>query len=573
MFEPNAITTCDFYKIGHVFQYPANTEVIYSNFTPRSNRLAPTVDGKKLENVVSLGYQGMIKEWIIDAFDQYFFKLPVEEVIAEFDRRNNTSLGQGSVNSDHIRKLHEIGHLPLKIKILPEGTVTKCGIPHMTVKNTRGPEFAWVTYWVTNALETLFSAEAWKVSTTASIAYEYRRILNKYAEKTGSPLDFVMWQGHDFSMRGMSGVHDAARSGLGHLLWFLGTDTIPAIDYAEQFYNAKNSFVGGSVAATEHSVMCAGGMESEIETFRRIIEDVYPAGIVSIVSDTWDYWNVLTVIAPKLKNIIMNRKPDALGNAKVVFRPDSGDPVEILCGIEIPVVDSVDEAADDLVDRVLHSTPFAERGEDNPSGIYLINGEYYKVSLHMEWNRYDKLYYYYDGFYGLKAEVVELTPAQKGSVQILWEEFGGTITETGHKLLDSHVGLIYGDSITLDRMNQILRRLDEKGFASANVVFGIGSYTYQYLTRDTFGFAMKATWGVFGGESRELFKDPITDSGVKKSAKGLLRVEYENGEYVLYDQQTEEQESQGCLITVYEDGKLLVDESLDIIRQRASSFL
>lgn len=577
-FEVNPILACDFYKVGHVFQYPKNTEVIYSNFTPRSNRLAPIVAGKQLEDVVCIGYASMVQEFLIESFNKNFFSKPVDEVVAEFDRRNNTSLGEGSVNSDHIRALHAIGFLPLEIKTLPEGTVTKCGIPHMTVRNTRGEDFQWITYWVTNALETLFSTEAWKISTNASIALAYRRILQMYALETGTPLDFVLWQGHDFSMRGMSGIHDAARSGVGHLAFFLGTDTIPAIQYAEEYFGAKGDFIGGSVPATEHSVMCAGGFESELETFRRITQDVYPSGIVSIVSDTWDFWNVLTVIAPKLKNVIMNRTPDALGNAKVVFRPDSGDPVEILCGIEIENVDTIDEAADIMIDEEVESTPHGECGSNVVSRIFRVAGKLQEVSVNLEWNRYDKQYYFYDGFYGLRSKDVELTPQQKGAVEVLWNEFGGTLTEKGYRMLDSHVGLIYGDSITPDRAYEILRRLKDKGFASGNVVFGIGSYTYQYSTRDTFGFAMKATYGVFGGEGRELFKDPITDrdangNSVKKSAKGLLRVEYEGGKFVLYDQQTPEQEQQGALRTIYKDGQMFNQETLGQIRTRAASFI
>ncbi len=112
------------------------------------------------------------------------------------------------------------------------------------------------------------------------------------------------------------------------------------------------------------------------------------------------------------------------------------------------------------------------------------------------------------------------------------------------------------------------QQLEAKGFASNNVVFGIGSYTYNYLTRDTFGFAVKATRGQVNGQARELFKDPITDSGVKKSAKGLLRVEKSKDGFVLFDQQTAEQEQQGALKTVFENGQLLRECSLDEIRER-----
>jgi len=153
-------------------------------------------------------------------------------------------------------------------------------------------------------------------------------------------------------------------------------------------------------------------------------------------------------------------------------------------------------------------------------------------------------------------------------VQCLWEIFGGTETAQGYKVLNERVGLIYGDSITLERAQNILKGLSAKGFASNNLVFGIGSYTYNYLTRDTFGFAVKATWGQVNGVGRKLFKDPVTDSGVKKSAKGLLRVEQAENGFELFDQQSFEQENMGALQTVFENGQLLREYSLDQIRER-----
>ena len=296
----------------------------------------------------------------------------------------------------------------------------------------------------------------------------------------------------------MSGIADAVQNGSGHLTSFIGTDTVAAIDYLEEYYNAEG-VIGVSVPATEHSVMCMGTKDDEIETFRRLVEDLYPKGIVSIVSDTWDFWQVITEFADTLKDKILARQPNELGLAKVVFRPDSGDPIKIICG-----------------------------DPDAPKG----------------------------------------SPAYKGAVECLWEIFGGTETDAGYKVLNERVGLIYGDSITLERANHILNGLMAKGFASNNIVLGIGSYTYQYMTRDSFGFAMKATWGQVNGEGRSIFKDPITDSGLKKSAKGLLRVEREGDDFILYDEQTPEQEAAGAFVTIFEDGEILVDDTLENIRAR-----
>jgi len=457
----NPLMSIDFYKADHRRQYPTGTEYVYSNFTPRSDRLANTLDGFD-QRVVFLGLQAYIKRVLMGQWQTEFFDKPKADVIKKYKRRMDTSLGEGAVPMDHIEALHDLGYLP------------------------------------TNYIETSISAETWKPCTTATLAYEYKRLLVEYANKTGAPIEGVAIQAHDFSFRGMSGSEDAALAGLGHLTSFIGTDTVAAIDYAEDIYNASE-VVGVSVPATEHSVMCMGTKDSEIETFRRLINDLYPKGIVSIVSDTWDFWKVITEFVVELKDDILKRQPNELGLAKTVFRPDSGDPVKVICG---------------------------------------------------------------------DADAKPGTPEFKGAVECLWEIFGGTETDKGYKLLNERVGLIYGDSITLERAKAILEQLEAKGFASTNIVFGIGSYTYQYLTRDTFGFAMKATWGQVNGEGREIFKDPITDKGEKKSAAGLLRVEKTENGFELFDRQTAEQEKQGALETVFLDGKLIKDVTFEEIRNR-----
>lgn len=511
----NPLNAIDFYKTGHKVQYPEGTEMVYSNFTPRSNRL---FNGNSNE-IVFFGLQGFIEWFLIDLWEESFFNQPKDEVVAAYKRRLDTSLGPDSVDVSHIAELHDLGYLPLQIKALPEGSKVPMKVPVLTVKNTI-PKF----FWLVNYLESVMSAELWKSCTVATIAAEYKELFVRYAKETGSPVDFCSLQGHDFSSRGMSGYYDASQSGAGHLLSFVGTDTVSSIDYLENYYgaNAEKELVGCSVPATEHSVMCMGGSDDEIGTFRRLICDLYPTGIVSIVSDTWDFWKVLSEYTVTLKDEIMARQPNALGLNKVVFRPDSGDPVEILCGLT----------------------------DDDFS---LRDGVYYR--------RID----------GRITDQVITESEVKGAVEVLWDIFGGTETDEGYKVLDEHVGLIYGDSITLGRAEAILGRLKDKGFASCNVVFGIGSYTYQYNTRDTFGFAMKATAGIVNGELREIFKDPATDKGTKKSAKGLLRVERENGEYVLYDQQTEAQEASGELQTVFRNGKLENFQTLAEIRQRLAS--
>lgn len=537
MYTPNPITAFDFYKADHRRQYPDGTDMVYSNFTPRSDRLANVIHDQWEGKIVFAGLQALLIQFFVREFNEKFFSQPKEKVVKAFARRMLTSLGPNNIGTKHIEALHDLGYLPIHIKALPEGSRVPMKVPVLTVKNTH-PDF----FWLTNAFETVLSLGLWKACTSATIAKEYRKMLDRYAAITGTDPAFVDWQGHNFSMRGMSGMDDAVVVDFGHLLSFFGTDTIPGIDFAEEYYgaDAEKEMIGGSVAATEHSVMCMGMQDGEVETFRRLIEDIYPEGIVSIVSDTWDFWKVMTEIAPSLKDKIMAR------NGKVVFRPDSGDPVKILTGYR--VAESLVAAKDAYYEDYTHVFEAA-----------YVYGKIYKIEPDY-WHSGD----FYE--YRVKDEISEAEA--KGAVQVLWETFGGTETSTGYKMLDSHVGLIYGDSITLERAKAILERLEAKGFASGNVVFGIGSYTYEYVTRDTFGFAMKATAGSVNGGLREIFKDPATDSGTKKSAKGLLRVEFENGSYVLYDQQTPEQEEQGCLQTVFKDGKMFNVQTLAEIRQR-----
>lgn len=479
----NPLLLTDGYKVDHRRQYPTGTTLVYSNWTPRKSRL------EGVDEVVFFGLQYFIKKYILEDFENHFFKQPKEKVLAQYERRINNYLGENQVGTKHIADLHDLGYIPMVIKALPEGAIIPMKVPMFTMYNTL-PDF----FWLTNYFETLVSAMVWMPCTSATLARQYRLILDKFANETSSAPEFVDWQGHDFSMRGMAGIEASLISAMGHLTSFTGTDTIPAIELLEDYYGADSDreLIGGSVSATEHSVMCMGTIEDEIGTFRRLICEVYPKGIVSIVSDTWDLWKVLTNYLPQLKEEILGRE------GKVVIRPDSGDPVDIICG--------------------------------NPNG--------------------------------------KTDHERKGVVELLWETFGGQTNEKGFKELDPHIGAIYGDSITTARATQICERLKAKGFASTNVVLGIGSYTYQYNTRDTFGFAMKATYGEVNGVGREIFKAPITDDGTKKSAKGLMKVEKSNGVYTLRDQVSWEEEQEGELKEIFRDGKLLIDQSLAEIRER-----
>ncbi len=561
--QSSPFNMADFYKTGHPGMYPEATTTLVANFTPRSAKHAPVaVSPLWDEKVVWFGITGFIKEFLIDTFNREFFEQPKATAVRRYKRRMDTALGIDRVGMGHLDALHDLGYLPLEIRSLPEGSRVNIKVPPVVFVNT-DPRFPWVSTY----FETLFSSENWKPATTATIAFEFRKLLTYFARATGSPEGFVPWQGHDFSMRGMSGVHDAARSGAAHLLSFTGTDTIPAIDYLEDYYgaNSEQELVGGSVPATEHSVMTlrilliaqrlaadpanAGIAESSLRAMaeQAVIEELItatvPSGVVSVVSDSFDFWNVITRIAPALKEVILGRTADENGLAKVVFRPDSGDPVKILTGYRTADVD--DLAHKRAIDSAYMAGQEAVRTPDG--------------QVHALVERED----------GPGYILQPISPDEaRGAVECLWDTFGGSITETGHKLLDPHVGLIYGDSITLNRAIAILSRLAEKGYASGNVVFGIGSYTYQVVSRDTFGFALKAIYAEVDGEAVAIYKNPATDNGTKKSAKGLLRVDREGHNFVLREEQSWAQFNGGALVPVFRDGVLLVDESLSTIRDR-----
>lgn len=389
----NPMHLIDGYKADHRRQYPDGTEFVYSNFTPRMSRI------KGVNEVVFFGLQYFLKEYLSNQWNHNFFEKNKSIVLAAYQRRMDNYLGKDAISVEHIGALHDLGYLPIEIKALPEGTLCPIGVPCLTIINTL-PEF----FWLTNYFETLLSNILWKPITSATTAFQYRKRFEEHAEKTGYDKSFLQWQGHDFSFRGMSGLEDACMSSAGHLLSFTGTDTIPAIDFLEQYYMADSDkeLIGGSVPATEHSVMCMGGEDDEIGTIKRLITEIYPKGVVSIVSDTWDFWKVMIEYLPTLKEEILTRE------GRLVPRPDSGDPVKIICG-------------------------------DHESARSMI------------------------------------TEAQfKGAYEILWDTFGGTINAKGFKELNPKVGLIYGDSITLDRQDQILTLLEAKGFSASNLVLGIG---------------------------------------------------------------------------------------------------
>ena len=600
----NPALFADSYKLSHKAMEPEGTEIIYSNFTPRFNKyfkeLYPNHDGK----TVVFGIYPFLLDFLVDYWEKGFFKRPKEEVLEEIREVCYPYVGMDTKDLKHFEDLHDLGHLPLRVKALPEGSTVNTNIPVLTVVNTH-KNFSWLT----NYIESVLSSELWKPMTVATFAREFNTLADYWFDKTVEDQTFRKFTIHDFSYRGHGTHRESAICGAAPLLFSNGTDNIPGVLLARALYGADEN-VAGSVAASEHSVttlginffadqkfdgelktltdqllnkMIALGIQFEYEkalgelvTIYRLLTEVYPTGIFSYVSDSYDYWRVLTVILPILKPVIMRR------DGKLVIRPDSGDPVKIVCGEVSPaqatlIPESSMEFCEDfckevLIDRLVDETPHGYSGPSSFEGLFVdSDGTYFKAVISdISWNRYDKQYYYLDDRHSITCivETIDLNPAEKGSIEVLSEVFGYTTNAKGYKELPPQIGLIYGDGITYQRAKDIYSQLASKGFAANNVVLGVGSYSFSGGTRDTLGFAIKATYAEVNGKPTPIYKEPKTDMS-KKSARGLMKIEQDaNGELVLVDNCSWAEEAEGLLQVVFENGKLYNQPDFTAIRTR-----
>lgn len=473
---------CDFYKTVHSDMINPKMTKSMSYYTPRMSRV------NRWDKVVMFGVQMFCKTWLIDYFNDNFFGLEEEEVVREYTRVLDATLGKGIYGTEKIRKLHRLGYLPIEIIALPEGTMVPVHVPMFGITNTHD-DFAWLP----QALESLISAEMWYPQITATVGKTYRDIVNKYYDETVEDSVPRAKALGAFDFRGDMCVDAALKAGAGWCLSFLLTATVPAIPYLENMFNCdctKEPVAYGSVS-TEHFVMCSNYAVDgdEITFLRRMLTELYPNTSFSCVLDSYDYWNVIDHILPQLHDEILAH------NGCMLMRGDSGDCVEVVT-----------------------KTVFK-----------------------------------------------------------LWEQFGGTVNSKGYKVLDPHVKAIYGDSITVQRCEEIFEILKNNGFACSNVALGVGSFSMHCIeednmlkpfTRDTFSSCIKACYAEVDGKCYPVFKNP-KEGGFKKSQKGLCFVYEEDGVLKYRDEYTSENIPDGnLLVPVFRDGKMLVDYTLDEIRQR-----
>lgn len=475
----NTPLACDYYKIGHPWMQPKGTEKVYTTWTARSYK-----HHEGCPKTVVFGYQYVIEHHIHDFFQKNFFNKPVKELKAEYEQMISKSFNPTYTSFEKFEELHKLGYLPLEFWTVPEGTLLPVGIPEVVFWNT-DKKFAWLPQFI----EDMWSANAWLPPTSATTAYYRKKLLKSFVEETCENPAVLDHMCGDFSLRGHTSLEAGYISGAGHLLSFDRTATIHSNTLLKEFYGATDP-AGLGMPSLEHSVVEQGiayfenllsigqtpdymrpylnsvgsdwdmKLVAEMCFILHLITEIQLEGVMTYVSDTYDYWGVLTKILPVIKPAIMNRK----GCFSV--RPDSGDPVKIVCG---------------------------------------------------------------DGL----AE----GPEKRGSMSILLDIFGYSTNSKGYKVLPPQVRLIYGDAITAKISKEICSNLVMNKISVENVIFGIGAYTYQYVTRDTRGYAVKATYCEhedFG--SKAIYKAPKT-APWKKSVKGCVAVlEPEPGKFEVIDQ-------------------------------------
>ena len=301
----NTILLADAYKETHFLQYPKNVRVIESYLESRGGVYDETVfAGQQI--ILKKYFEGVVVEpWMLDEADEF-----LGDVFFTHEYFNR----QGW---ERILNVHG-GKLPLKIRAVREGSVVGVSNVLVIVEST-DPELPWLTNWAETILH-----QVWYPITVSTISYQIKKEIAKYAN-ISSDTGVSPFHLNSFGFRGVSSVESAGIGEVGHLIHFKGTDTLEGIVYARRYYGATTG-IGHSVAAYEHSTVTIRGKDHEFDVYKDSI-DIYPEGILSMVSDSYNIWNAIKYFGTELKDAILNRGKKT-GFAKFVVRPDSGDPVE-----------------------------------------------------------------------------------------------------------------------------------------------------------------------------------------------------------------------------------------------------
>lgn len=455
----NITTLTDSYKIGHYNMYLEGTQVVHSYFESRK--------GARFNNTVFFGLQYLLKE--------YLYGVQVtKEKIAKGKYLIGKHLGPNVFNEagwNYILNNHG-GKLPVLIKAVPEGCPVPTNNVLMNIENTDEK-----CYWLTNYLETLLN-HVWASSTVATLSREIKILCKHYLDVTSNKPEALNFMLHDFGYRGVSSVESAGICGAAHLVNFMGTDTIRAIEYAMEYY--ASDVCAYSVPATEHSIMTSLGPQGEMELVGHLLDN-YPEGILSIVIDSYDYEEFIKETYKRYGTKILHRK-----YGKVVFRPDSGEPVSTT----LRVLDLV--------------------------------GEYY-----------------------------------------------GTQTNIyNYKVLNSHVGVLWGDGIEYLGVRDILHAMKETNWSAENIVFGMGGGLLQKINRDVQRFAFKCSAQKRNGVWYDIYKKPQDISKMSKKGRlGLLRSPTLSG--FNFITKPDVSPSENFMVDVFRNGEILKEYTFSEVRTNA----
>jgi nicotinamide phosphoribosyltransferase len=298
----NLILNTDSYKASHYLQYPPQTSHLSSYIESR---------GGEYQQLVFFGLQAFLKDYICHPI----IKENIDEAEAILIAHGLPFNREGW---QYIIDRHN-GYLPLLIEAIPEGTVLPTKNVLIQVVNT-DPQ----CFWLTSYIETALLRAIWYPTTVATVSWHIKQIIARTLEKTADNLDSLPFKLHDFGARGASSYETSALGGAAHLVNFLGTDTLAAIILARNYYH--ESMAGFSIPAAEHSTITSWGKEGEAEAYENMLQFAGQNKLVAVVSDSYDLWHAIEHIwGEQLKEKVINN------GGTVVIRPDSGNPVEVVC--------------------------------------------------------------------------------------------------------------------------------------------------------------------------------------------------------------------------------------------------
>jgi len=511
--EENFIIMTDSYKMTHHLLYPEGLEEVYSYMESRGGEMPYTT-------LVLLQYY--IKKYLVGV-------RITPAKIEEARQKNIAHFGFDCFDDTmwkHIWENHG-GKLPLEIKAVPEGTPVATKNIIMSIRNTDKKCAA-----LTNVTETLLM-KIWAPNTVATYARLVRTLIKKmHAITSDAPEFLVNFMHHDFGYRGVSSEESARILGAAALSsGFMGTDTMGALSLINDFYDEP--MAGFSVIASEHSVMCSyGGKHKEPEAYRRIIQrvkekcaNVNPTSgviILSLVSDTWNIYNVCYNILPELASEFIGWTNNHGIPIKIVVRPDSGDPEVILFGS----------------DSFIEAEKLAQKLADEMNITF--------------------------------DQAFELV--KKGIIQILFDKFGSTVNSKGYRVFHPQIGVLQGDGVSYKVIQNLYEVMISKKMDIMNLVFGSGGKYLQLHDRDEQKYAIKATHVIVNGESINVEKNPITDAG-KKSKIGYLKLVRTGPTWkdfiTMQSNQPGFEEAKDELVTVFLNGELTKEYTFTEVRNNS----